>query len=55
MEALLSIWQVFLLGMGRVGTMVAMVPILGGRTMPMPIKVLVTIVLTVFCLKVVRK
>lgn len=51
MEALLSLWQVFLLGMGRVSAMIALVPILGGRTMPMPIKILVTLILTIFCLK----
>ncbi len=54
MEAFLGWWQVFILGMGRVGGLVALAPVIGGRTMPMIIKVLVTLILTLFCISVVK-
>lgn len=50
MDQVLGMWQTFLLSMSRVGAMVSLVPVLGGRTMPMPIKVLVTITLAIFCI-----
>lgn len=50
MESLVGWWQTFVLGMGRVGAMVMIAPVLGGRTMPMVIKVMVTLSLTLFCL-----
>lgn len=50
MEVLFSWWQTFVLAMGRVGAMVMLAPVLGGRTMPMPIKIMVTLILTLFCL-----
>lgn len=53
MEQLMGWWQTFILSMGRVGAMVALAPVLGGRTMPMLIKVLVTLLLTIFCLTAV--
>jgi flagellar biosynthetic protein FliR len=52
MEQLLTIWQIFILGLGRVATFIMLTPILGSMSVPRTVKVLVAIVLTAFCLHV---
>lgn len=51
MEAMMSTWQTFALGLGRVGTFVMLVPVLGGRAMPRLVKILVSVALVLFGLR----
>lgn len=50
MDALTTFTQIYLLGLGRVGSLILLAPVLGGKMVPGLVKVLLSLCLTAFCL-----
>jgi len=51
MEQVLSLWQEFVIGMGRVLTLVMVTPVLGAHGVPRSIKVVTAVMLTAVCIR----
>jgi flagellar biosynthetic protein FliR len=49
MQELMLGWQLFILSLGRIGSMVMLVPIIGGTMVPNAVKIMITLILGVAC------
>jgi len=45
-EAILSIWQLYVLAMGRVAAFIMLAPVIGGRNVPRTVKIFIVLILT---------